>query len=186
MAQITKPKLGKERFLRILFRVLFFGSTVLAPLLLMYLQFNFIKTASVTKVRVSFICIIIAIVIIKRFGGQIKEWINGWEYSPAKYIILGLSKNIFWIILLVSSVLISYKLKGWVEYTTAQLVELQSKIQKFLLLFVEISLFELLGYCIFYPLEQKFDYIIKRELRKQETREVNDELLDELEKRLKK
>jgi hypothetical protein len=90
------------------------------------------------------------------------EWINSWEYSVMKYILIGFSRCYIFILIVVV------------------LLVAKQGIDNLIFVCEWVSVAEIAAYSIIYPIEQKYDFLIKRELRKQETRETNAELLEQL------
>lgn len=174
----TKPDLKKEKRLRLIYRLIFFGITLVVPCVVWACNYQFMGTR--VFVKISIIFILVAYVLCRRFKEQLKEWVNSWEYSTFKYILLGIGKNIWSIIILLACLIISIKLPSWFTLAKEGMDALLKTLQKFLLCLSVTALCQLIGYLVFYPLEQKYDFLIKRELRKQETREANAEQLEDI------
>lgn len=177
-ATYTKADIKKEKRLRLLYRLLFFIITLVVPCIIWGINYQFMHTRVVTKISIMFL--LVAYVLCKRFKNEIKNWVNSWEYSSLKYILLGIGKNIWLIIALVFCVILSYKLPGWLALSKEACESLLKTLQKFLICVSATIVCQLVGYLLIYPFERKYDFLIKRELRKQELREANAEQLADI------
>jgi hypothetical protein len=142
----------KAKRLRLLFRILACLIGFVAPAIMIIVKYGLFK--EVTVMKVASLGTILLVMLLYRFRTRLMNWINSWEYSILKYILLGINKIAFfglvWII--------------------AMLVEKQIGDLSFCLGWIFIC--SCLTYLVLDPLIEKHDYYIKRELRKQETKEA--------------
>lgn len=94
------------------------------------------------------------IILVFKFRGRLVEFINKWEYSVLKYVLLGLNKCIFFIAV---SILLHLAVQG---------------VGDIVFCVDWILVCSLIAYLVIQPLEERYDAIVKRELRKTEMREV--------------
>ncbi len=94
------------------------------------------------------------VILIFKFRGKLIDFVNKWEYSILKYIILGLNKCLFFIAI---SILLHLAVNG---------------VEDIVFCVDWILVCSLIAYLVIQPLEEKYDAIVKRELRKTEMREV--------------
>lgn len=162
----TKANLKKEYRLRFLFRFLFTLVSFVFPAIIIGIKFDIINNFS--GIKLSIMGLLLLVITLWRFKNKLMEWINSWEYSIMKYILIGFSRCYIFILIAVVLTLAQHGLDN--------------------LIFIceWVSVAEIVAYTILYPLEQKYDFLIKRELRKQETRETNTELLEQLKEELNK
>ena len=177
-ATYTKANVKKEKRLRLLYRVIFFLVTLVTPCVIWGCNYQFMQTKTITKVSIMFL--LVTYVLCRRFKDELKSWVNSWEYSSLKYILLGIGKNIWYIIVLVLCFVLAVKLPNWFNLAKEQMDILLKTLQKFLICLSATCACQLVGYIIVIPLERKYDFLIKRELRKQEARETNAEQLEDI------
>lgn len=174
----TKPDIKKEKKLRLFYRILFFCVVLVIPCVIWACNYQFMHTKTITKISIMFL--LVAYVLCRRFKEELKNWINSWEYSSLKYILLGIGKNIWSIIIIVLCIILSFKLPKWFDLAKSELDILLKTLQKFLICLSATAVCQIIGYIIILPLEAKYDFLIKRELRKQEIRETNAEQLNDI------
>jgi hypothetical protein len=165
-ATFTKANLKKEYRLRFLFRLLFALVSFVFPMVIVAIKFDIITQFNGFKLTV--MGMLMLIITIWRFKNKLMEWINSWEYSIMKYILIGFSRCYIFILIV------------------AILILAQKGLANLIFVCEWISVAEILSYTVIYPIEQRYDFIIKRELRKQETRETNAELLEQIKAELHK
>ena len=165
-ATYTKADLKKEKRLRFLFRALFTLVAFVFPIVIISIEFNIVTKFSGFKL--SAMGLLLLVIVIWRFKSKLMEWINSWEYSVMKYVLIGFSRCYIFILIV------------------AMLILAKQGIDSLIFVCEWISVAEIIAYTILYPLEQKYDFLIKRELRKQETRETNAELLAQIKEELNK
>ena len=119
----------------------------------LFTQFNGIK--------LTLVGIILLLLVLFKFRKRILDWINTWEYSIWKYIILGLNKIFIFLLIWVIALLAEAQIGnlafclGWIAVCSAS------------------------AYLAINPLIEKYDYIVKKEIRKSETKEALKELKEE-------
>ena len=109
----TKPDIKKEKKLRLFYRILFFCVVLVIPCVIWACNYQFMHTKTITKISIMFL--LVAYVLCRRFKEELKNWINSWEYSSLKYILLGIGKNIWSIIIIVLCIILSFKLPKWFD-----------------------------------------------------------------------
>ena len=156
MAQLlpTMPiKIAKRN--RLICFIAFMLVDLVAPMLIIGFKYKFFTEFNGYKLTVmgAFVLVILFL----KFRNKIMERVAKWEYSVIKYIILGLNKCVMFIIL---SVLCHLALKGTED----------------IIFCVDwILVCSLIAYLVIQPFEERYDAIVKRELRKTEMREVLEE-----------
>lgn len=133
-------------------RILFCIFNYVTPVVLISMKYKLLTKASGLKFTV--LGLILAILLIYNFKNKLLAWINSWEYSSLKYILLGFSKIALFAVLYLISLLaergigsISFCL-GWVFVCSS------------------------FSYLLINPYIEKYDYIVKKELRKAEMKEA--------------
>lgn len=119
----------------------------------LFTQFNGIKLTMMS--------IILLLLVVFRFRAKLLAWINNWEYSIWKHILLGVNKIFVFLLI-------------WV---IAMLAEAQIGNLAFCLGWIAVC--SAVAYLIINPFIEKYDYIVKREIRKAETKEALRELKEE-------
>jgi hypothetical protein len=119
----------------------------------LFTQFNGIK--------LTFMGIVLLLLVAFRFRAKLLAWINSWEYSIMKHILLGINKIFVFLLL-------------WV---IAMFAEAQIGNLAFCLGWIAVC--SAVAYLAINPFIEKYDYIIKREIRKTETKEALRELQEE-------
>ena len=147
----------KLKIYRIFFTILIILALIVTILIGMkyklFTQFNGIK--------LTFIGIILLLLVLFKFRKRILDWINTWEYSIWKYIILGLNKIFIFLLIWVIALLAEAQIGnlafclGWIAVCSA------------------------IAYLAINPFIEKYDYIVKKEIRKSETKEALKELKEE-------
>lgn len=112
-------------------------------------------------VKLTLMGVTVLLLVAFRFRAKLLNWVNSWEYSIWKYIILGINKIFIFILI-------------WV---VAMLAE--ANIGNLSFCFGWIAVCSAVAYLAINPFIEKYDYIIKRELRKAETKEALRELKEE-------
>lgn len=146
---------------RLILMIVFCIINFVLPVVFIGIKYKLFTEFNGTKLTLLFI--IVALLVTWRFRVKLKEWVNKWEYSIMKYIILGFSKIFIFILLWIVAMLVQAKIgnlvfcTGWIAVCSA------------------------VAYLGINPFIEKFDYIVKREIRKQETKEALQEF-KELEK----
>ena len=151
--------LKTEKTLRLIYRILFSLVAFFLPILVISIKYKLITHFNGYKLSV--IALILCIIIIWRFKTQVMEWINSWEYSILKYILLGFSRVYLFIIV---AVILTVAQKG---------------LENLLFCIEWICVFECIAYLVIYPLEEKHDHNVKRLIRGAERKEDYIEALKE-------
>ncbi len=156
-----KVSLKQAKTLRLVFRLLFVACAFVTPTLIIGFKYNIITRFSGYKLSVIGMFLLIAIA--WAFKNKALEWVKTWEYSIWKYIILGISKVWLYILILI------------VLYAA------QRGVDKLIFCAEWFAVCEIVAYLIIYPLEQRYDFIVKRMISKNERKEDVKEALRELE-----
>lgn len=112
-------------------------------------------------VKLTLMGITVLLLVAFKFRTKILNWVNSWEYSIWKYIILGINKIFVFILIWVVAMLAEANIGnlafclGWIAVCSA------------------------IAYLAINPFIEKYDYIVKKELRKAETKEALRELKEE-------
>lgn len=159
-------------FLRLAFALVGFAT----PITIMLCKFDF-KT-STSKTKFTFIGVVILLLIITllwKFKKKLFEWINSWEYSILKYILIGFSRIYIFLLILLITFLVKADVITEMEAITSGINMALSNVVDCLTI---VSVCQCISYMIIYPLEQKYDYTVKRLIRKQERIEDYNDALD--------
>lgn len=160
MADNKRLDLKTEKLYRFIFRVLFTLVSVVIPIVI--ISFRYKVFSEFSGYKLSVIGIILCVIIVWHFKNQLLEWINTWEYSIMKYILLGFSKVYIFILMLVL------------------LLMARQGIEDLIFCIEWISLCECISYLVIYPLQEKHDYNVKRILRGIERKEDYRDVINEL------
>lgn len=160
MAQNKKLNLKTEKCWRLIFRILFVLISVVLPVIIVATKYNLIR--EFTGYKLSIVGCILVVILLWNFKKRIYDWINTWEYSILKYILIGFSRVYIFILMLV---LLTLAQKG---------------IDDLIFCIEWISLCECVAYLIIYPLEERHDYNVKRILRGIERKEDYKEAIKEM------
>lgn len=145
----------KDKRIRLIMRLLFALFAFIIPVVVVSLRYKLFT--EFTGRKLSVIGFLILVSTIFRFRKRLIEWITSWEYSVLKYVLIGFSR----IALFVMLVIVAHAAKR--EATSIVFV-----LDWYLL-------FNMIAYLIILPIEEHYDFHIKRELRKNELREVINE-----------
>lgn len=149
-----------EKRWRFIFRTLFALVAFVLPVVIISLKYKLIT--QFTGYKLSAVGLILCIVVLWRFKSRLMEWINSWEYSIMKYVLIGFSK--VYIFLLVLAILIMAR----------------QGLENLIFCIEWICVCECIAYLIIYPLEEKHDYNVKRVIRGIERKEDYKEAIREL------
>lgn len=160
MANTTKKiDIKQAKLYRLILRILFCLVDFVIPIVFigvkykLFTQFNGIK--------LTMIGMILLLLVVFRFRAKLLAWVNNWEYSIWKYIILGINKIFVFLLI-------------WV---IAMLAEAQIGNLAFCLGWIAVC--SAIAYLAINPFIEKYDYIVKKEIRKSETKEALRELKEE-------
>ena len=160
MGDTKKLDLKTEKLKRFIVRILFTVIAFVLPVIIIASRYKLIS--QFTGYKLSAVGLILCVVVLWRFKTNLMEWVNSWEYSIMKYIIIGFSR--VYIFLLVLAVL--------------QLAK--QGIDNLVFCIEWICMCECIAYLVIYPLEQRYDYNVKRILRGNERKEDYKEAIREL------
>ena len=160
MGDTKKLDLKTEKLKRLIVRILFTIIAFVLPVIIIASRYKLIS--QFTGYKLSAVGLILCVVVLWRFKTNLMEWVNSWEYSIMKYIIIGFSR--VYIFLLVLAVL--------------QLAK--QGIDNLVFCIEWICMCECIAYLVIYPLEQRYDYNVKRILRGNERKEDYKEAIREL------
>lgn len=166
----------KAKTIRLLFRLAFALVGFVTPIIVMLCKFDF-KT-STTRTRITFIGVVILLMIVVllwKFKARLYEWINSWEYSLLKYILIGFSRIYIYLLILIVTYLVKADVVTQMEAITSGVKQSIANVVDCL---TTVSICQCIAYLVIYPLEQKFDYIVKRLIRKKERIEDYNEAID--------
>lgn len=144
--------IAKDKRMRLYMRLLFVLFAFVGPILVVATKYNLFKEYDGWTMTV--IGAIIVIGTIYRLRKRIMKWINEWEYSTFKYVLLGFSRIAIFIVIVV----------------IAHLAQREST--KIVYVLDWYLVFNAVAYLVIVPIEEHYDLHIKRELRKTEMREV--------------
>lgn len=160
MANTTKKiDIKQAKLYRLILRILFCLVDFVIPIVFigvkykLFTQFNGIK--------LTMMGMILLLLVVFRFRAKLLAWVNNWEYSIWKYIILGINKIFVFLLI-------------WV---IAMLAEAQIGNLAFCLGWIAVC--SAIAYLAINPFIEKYDYIVKKEIRKSETKEALRELKEE-------
>lgn len=145
--------LEQAKIWRVILRVAFFLVAFVAPTLIIGFKFNLFTNATHTKWSITGVTLLL--IVAWRFKKRLVEWINSWEDSNIfKWILIGIGR--VWPFILIVIII------GIIHWSA-------SKIIGDILFCLEWTCaLELASYIIIYPIEMKFDYLVKRMIRKNE------------------
>lgn len=160
MAETTKKIDIKEaKRNRLILRILFCLVDFVIPIVFIGIKYKLFTEFNGFKI--TFLGIILLLLLAFRFRAKILSWVNSWEYSIWKYIILGINKIFVFLLI-------------WV---IAMLAEAQIGNLAFCLGWIAVC--SAVAYLAINPFIEKYDYIVKKEIRKSETKEALRELKEE-------
>ena len=166
----------KAKLIRLLLRIAFALVGFATPIIIMLCKFDF--RSSTPKTRITFIGVIIFLLIVTllwKFKKRLFEWINSWEYSILKYILIGFSRIYIFLLILIVTFLVRTDVITELEAITSGVKTALSNVVDCL---TTVSICQCIAYLVIYPLEQKYDYTVKRLLRKQERMEDYNDAID--------
>lgn len=155
----TKVNLKQVKTYRLVLQILFCLVDFVLPVVFIGIKYKLFTRFN--GIKLTLIGFILALLLVFRFRAKLLAWVNSWEYSVFKHLILGLNKIFIFILV-------------WV---VAMLAEAQIGSLAFCLGWIAVC--SAVAYLCINPFIEKYDYIVKRELRKNETKEALRELKDE-------
>lgn len=160
MADTTKKiDIKQAKLYRLILRILFCLVDFVIPIVFIGIKYKLFTQFN--GIKLTLIGMILLLLIIFRFRAKLLAWINNWEYSIWKHILLGINKIFVFILI-------------WV---IAMLAEAQIGNLAFCLGWIAVC--SAIAYLAINPFIEKYDYIVKKEIRKSETKEALRELKEE-------
>jgi hypothetical protein len=147
--------IAKDKRIRFLMRLLFVLFAFIAPIIVIEIKYDLFTKFNGWKL--SMVGLLVVVSLIYRFKNRLLAWLNAWEYSAFKYVLVGFSKIAIFVVIVV----------------VAHMAQREASNVVFVLDWY--LAFNAVAYLICLPIEEHYDYYIKREIRKQEMREVRDE-----------
>lgn len=160
MADTTKKIDIKEaKIRRLILRILFCLVDFVIPIVFVGIKYKLFTQFN--GIKLTMMGMILLLLVMFRFRAKLLAWVNNWEYSIMKYIILGINKIFVFLLI-------------WV---IAMLAEAQIGNLAFCLGWIAVC--SAIAYLAINPFIEKYDYIVKKEIRKSETKEALRELKEE-------
>lgn len=148
MNKITELK--SQRFW---LRMLFIAVAYVLPFTILAIRFNFFQFKE-AEVKLSGVVILIGVLLLFQFKKEVQTWIESWEFSLLKVVLLGLGKVWAFLLALAIITLARYGLENF----------------EFIIGWISVP--QILAYLFIKPFAEEADYKIKREIRKQEVKEA--------------
>lgn len=160
MANTTKKvDIKQAKLYRLILRILFCLVDFVIPIVFIGIKYKLFTQFN--GIKLTMIGMILLLLVVFRFRAKLLAWVNNWEYSIWKYIILGINKIFVFLLI-------------WV---IAMLAEAQIGNLAFCLGWIAVC--SAIAYLAINPFIEKYDYIVKKEIRKSETKEALRELKEE-------
>jgi hypothetical protein len=146
-------ELKKQKRIRFWLRLLFITVAYIIPFTILAFRFDFLQFKE-AEVKVSGVVILLGVLLLFQFRKEVQTWIESWEFSLSKVILLGLGK--VWAFLLALGVitLAKYGINN-IEFIVGW-----------------ISIPQIVAYLFIKPFSEQADYLIKKEIRKSEVKEA--------------
>lgn len=160
MADTTKKiDIKQAKLYRLILRILFCLVDFVIPIVFIGIKYKLFTQFN--GIKLTMMGMILLLLVVFRFRAKLLAWVNSWEYSIWKYIILGINKIFVFLLI-------------WV---IAMLAEAQIGNLAFCLGWIAVC--SAIAYLAINPFIEKYDYIVKKEIRKAETKEAIRELQEE-------
>ena len=160
MANTTKKiDIKQAKLYRLILRILFCLVDFVIPIVFIGIKYKLFTQFN--GIKLTIMGMILLLLVVFRFRAKLLAWVNNWEYSIWKYIILGINKIFVFLLI-------------WV---IAMLAEAQIGNLAFCLGWIAVC--SAVAYLAINPFIEKYDYIVKKEIRKEETKEALRELKEE-------
>ena len=160
MADTTKKiDIKQAKLYRLILRILFCLVDFVIPIVFVGIKYKLFTQFN--GIKLTMMGMILLLLVMFRFRAKLLAWVNNWEYSIMKYIILGINKIFVFLLI-------------WV---IAMLAEAQIGNLAFCLGWIAVC--SAIAYLAINPFIEKYDYIVKKEIRKSETKEALRELKEE-------
>lgn len=154
-----KVDIKQARLYRLILRILFCLVDFVIPIVFIGIKYKLFTQFN--GIKLTMMGMILLLLVVFRFRAKLLAWVNNWEYSIWKYIILGINKIFVFLLI-------------WV---IAMLAEAQIGNLAFCLGWIAVC--SAIAYLAINPFIEKYDYIVKKEIRKSETKEALRELKEE-------
>ena len=154
-----KVDIKQAKLYRLILRILFCLVDFVIPIVFIGIKYKLFTQFN--GIKLTMIGMILLLLVVFRFRAKLLAWVNNWEYSIWKYIILGINKIFVFLLI-------------WV---IAMLAEAQIGNLAFCLGWIAVC--SAIAYLAINPFIEKYDYIVKKEIRKSETKEALRELKEE-------
>jgi hypothetical protein len=160
MSDTTKKiDIKQAKLYRLILRILFCLVDFVIPIVFVGIKYKLFTQFN--GIKLTMMGMILLLLVMFRFRAKLLAWINTWEYSIMKHIILGINKIFVFLLI-------------WV---IAMLAEAQIGNLAFCLGWIAVC--SAIAYLAINPFIEKYDYIVKKEIRKAETKEAIRELQEE-------
>jgi len=116
-------------------------------------KFDFL-TFKEAEVKVSGLFLIVAVMLLFQFKKEVHQWIESWEFSLLKVVLLGIAKVWAFILALGIIALARYGINN-IEFIVGW-----------------IAIPQIIAYLFIKPFAEKADYLVKKEIRKSEIKEA--------------
>lgn len=154
-----KIDIKEAKMKRLILRILFCLVDFVIPIVFVGIKYKLFTQFN--GIKLTMMGMILLLLVMFRFRAKLLAWINTWEYSIMKHIILGINKIFVFLLI-------------WV---IAMLAEAQIGNLAFCLGWIAVC--SAIAYLAINPFIEKYDYIVKKEIRKAETKEAIRELQEE-------
>jgi hypothetical protein len=154
-----KVDIKEAKRLRLILQVLFCLVDFVIPVVFIGIRYKLFTAFN--GIKLTLMGMIVLLLVAFKFRAKIITWINGWEYSIWKHIFLGINKIFIFLLIWVIAMLAEAHIGdlafclGWIAVCSA------------------------IAYLAINPFIEKYDYIVKKEIRKAETKEAIKELNEE-------
>lgn len=160
MAETTKKiDIKQAKLYRLILRILFCLVDFVIPIVFIGIKYKLFTQFN--GIKLTMMGMILLLLVVFRFRAKLLAWVNSWEYSIWKHILLGINKIFVFLLI-------------WV---VAMFAEAQIGNLAFCLGWIAVC--SAIAYLAINPFIEKYDYIVKKEIRKAETKEAIRELQEE-------
>lgn len=165
MKEKKEMTLKQAKTRRFICRLAFFLVAFATPIAITATKFHLFT--EYTHAKLSIVGVLLVLVVAWRFKRKLGEWINSWENSNiAKHILIGIGRVYPFILVVI--------ILGIIHWSG-------NKILGDALFCLEWTcVCELAAYLVLYPIEMKLDYIVQRNIRKNERKEDYKEAISEM------
>lgn len=146
----TIKKHKRDRFW---LRLLFIFIAYITPLTILAIKFNFFQFRE-AEIKVSGTFIIVGVLLLFQFKKEVYTWIESWEFSLLKVVLLGFAKVWAFILAIALIAVARYGIDN-VEFIVGW-----------------IAIPQIVAYLAIKPFSEKADYLVKKEIRKSEIKEA--------------